>query len=190
MPTARSSTSQAPDRSGPSDDDTPRFTRVGEKVLSVAEDAVYTVVAVLLVAGAVVLLVGAGRQLSTLGEGTDVAALGMLDRLLLVFVLVELLYAVRMTLVRREIVAEPFLIVGIIASIKEIILLSVEVANVVEGKETTGQVTASVEQFALLIGLLGVLVLVLAGAALLLRIKERSPVEGARNAEDDRPDPT
>ena len=174
----------------PSDDDTPAFTRMGEKVLGIAEDAVYTVVAILLVAGACVLLVGAARQLITLGDGTDVAALAMLDRLLLVFVLVELLYAVRMTLVRREIVAEPFLIVGIIASIKEIILLSVEAANVMEGKETTGKVTASIEQFALMIGLLGGLVLVLAAAALILRYKERSPVEGAKNAEDGRPQPS
>jgi hypothetical protein len=183
-------TEPRPARSAPSDDDTPRFTRVGERVLGIAEDAVYTVVAVLLVAGAVILLVGAAGRLGRLDQGTDVAALAMLDRLLLVFVLVELLYAVRMTLVRREIVAEPFLIVGIIASIKEIILLSVEVANVVEGKQTTGQVTASVEQFAMLIGLLGVLVLVLAAAALILRFKEHAPVEGARNAEDDRPDPS
>ncbi len=174
----------------PSDDDTPAFTRMGEKVLGIAEDAVYTVVAILLVAGAVVLLVGAAKQLTAVGDGTDVAALAMLDKLLLVFVLVELLYAVRMTLVRREIVAEPFLIVGIIASIKEIILLSVEVANVMEGKETTGDVTASIEQFALIIGLLGLLVLVLAGAALILRFKEHAPVEGARNAEDDRPSPS
>jgi uncharacterized membrane protein (DUF373 family) len=189
MASARS-TDTARARGGASDDDTPAFTRVGEKVLGVAEDAVYTVVAVLLVAGAVVLLAGAAKELFDLGNGTDVAALAMLDRLLLVFVLVELLYAVRMTLVRREIVAEPFLIVGIIASIKEIILLSVEVANVMEGKETTGDVTASVEQFALVIGLLGLLVLVLAGAALILRIKEHAPVEGARNAADGQPQPS
>ena len=178
------------ERGAPSDDDTPAFTRVGEKVLSVAEDAIYTGVAILLVAGASFLLVGAARQLVTVTDGTDVAALAMLDRLLLVFVLVELLYAVRMTLVRREIVAEPFLIVGIIASIKEIILLSVEAANVMEGKETTGKVTASIEQFALMIGLLGVLVLLLSVSALVLRYKERSPVEGAKNAEDDGPKPT
>jgi len=177
-------------RGEPSDDDTPAFTRAGEKVLGIAEDAVYTVVALLLVAGACVLLFGAAKQLVTTEGGGDVAALAMLDRLLLVFVLVELLYAVRMTLVRREIVAEPFLIVGIIASIKEIILLSVEVANVIEGKETTGEVTASIGEFALIIGLLGALVLVLAGAALILRFKERAPVEGARNAEDGQAEPS
>ena len=177
-------------RGEPSDDDTPAFTRAGEKVLGIAEDAVYTVVALLLVAGACVLLFGAAKQLVTTEGGGDVAALAMLDRLLLVFVLVELLYAVRMTLVRREIVAEPFLIVGIIASIKEIILLSVEVANVIEGKETTGEVTASIGEFALIIGLLGALVLVLAGAALILRFQERAPVEGARNAEDGEPRPS
>jgi uncharacterized membrane protein (DUF373 family) len=183
-------TSTTKQRREPSEDDTPRFTRIGERVLGIAEDAVYTVVAVLLVAGAVLLLSGAAKELTDLSAGTDVAALAMLDRLLLVFVLVELLYAVRTTLVRREIVAEPFLIVGIIASIKEIILLSVEVANVIEGKETTGKVTASVGEFALIIGLLGLLVLVLAGAALILRFKERAPVEGARNAEDGEPRPS
>ena len=177
-------------RGEPSDDDTPRFTRIGEKVLGIAEDGVYAVVAVLLVIGAVILLFGAAAELTHIDQGTDVAALAMLDKLLLVFVLVELLYAVRMTLVRREIVAEPFLIVGIIASIKEIILLSVEVANVIEGKETTGEVTASVAEFALIIGLLGMLVLVLAGAALILRFKERAPVEGARNVEDGNPRPS
>jgi uncharacterized membrane protein (DUF373 family) len=183
-------TTTATKRTEPSDDDTPAFTRIGEKVLGIAEDAVYTVVALLLVVGAVILLVGAAKELTKLDAGTDVAALAMLDRLLLVFVLVELLYAVRMTLVRREIVAEPFLIVGIIASIKEIILLSVEVANVIEGKPTTGEVSADVSEFAMIIGLLGTLVLVLAGAALVLRFKERSPVEGARNAEDGQPEPS
>jgi uncharacterized membrane protein (DUF373 family) len=189
MPSSPTSAQDAR-RGEPSDDDTPGFTRIGEKVLGIAEDAVYTVVAVLLVAGACVLLIGAARQLVTTEGGSDVAALAMLDRLLLVFVLVELLYAVRMTLVRREIVAEPFLIVGIIASIKEIILLSVEVANVMEGKETTGDVTATIGEFALIIGLLGGLVLVLAASALILRYKERSPVEGAKNAEDGEPRPS
>jgi uncharacterized membrane protein (DUF373 family) len=156
----------------------------GERLLRLAEDGVYVVVAGLLVVGAVVLLVDAAGELGGLGEGADSAVLALLDRLLLVFVLVELIFAVRMTLTRREIVAEPFLIVGIIASIKEIILLSVEAANVLEGKATTDG-AADPKTFALLIALLGLLVVVLAVSAVLLRLKERQPAEGKQNEKDD-----
>jgi uncharacterized membrane protein (DUF373 family) len=154
----------------------------GERMLRTAEDAVYVVVAVLLVIGAVILLGDAAGQLGSIGDGADAAILALLDRLLLVFVLVELIFAVRMTLTRREIVAEPFLIVGIIASIKEIILLSVEVANVLEGKATTDG-SKSAQDFAMLIALLGLLVVVLSVSAVLLRLKERQPVEGKQNEE-------
>ena len=160
-----------------------RWTRLGERLLEVAENAIYTLVAVLLVVAAVVLLGSAALELRTIPDGSDIAILALLDRLLLVFVLVELLFAVRMTLQRREIVAEPFLIVGIIASIKEIILLSVEVANVLEGKPTAGDPIRDPGEFAIIIGLLGVLVLVLASSALLLRLKERSPEEGSDDAQ-------
>jgi uncharacterized membrane protein (DUF373 family) len=164
------------------DDGRSPISDLGERLLRIAEDVVYVVVAGLLVVGAVVLLGDAASKLGEIGDGPDAAVLALLDRLLLVFVLVELIFAVRMTLTRREIVAEPFLIVGIIASIKEIILLSVEVANVLEGKATTDG-SKSPEQFAMLIALLGLLVVVLAASAVLLRMKERQPVEGKRNEE-------
>jgi uncharacterized membrane protein (DUF373 family) len=169
-------------RNGGVDGDRSRLTTLGERVLRGAEDAVYVAVAGLLVIGAIVLLVDAAGELGGVGDGADSAVLGLLDRLLLVFVLVELIFAVRMTLTRREIVAEPFLIVGIIASIKEIILLSVEAANVLEGKATTHG-SRDPHEFALLIALLGLLVVVLAASAVLLRLKERQPVEGERNQE-------
>jgi len=159
-----------------------RVAQLGERLLRVAEDGVYVVVAVLLVVGALVLLVDAAGELAGIGKGADTAVLALLDRLLLVFVLVELIFAVRMTLTRREIVAEPFLIFGINASIKEINLLSVEVANVLEGKATT-EGSKDPQQFAMLIALLGLLVVVLAVSAVLLRLKERQPVEGKQNEE-------
>ena len=58
--------------------------------------------------------------------------LEILDGLLLIFIFVELLYAVRACLRSHEIVAEPFLIVGILAGIKEIVVLSVEAATLLE----------------------------------------------------------
>ena len=98
-----------------------------EKTIERAENVVYFVVAVILLVIAAVVLVQAGLTFLTLGTAdvTDVAA-KVLDLLLLVFIVVELLFAVRTTLSRRELVAEPFILVGIIASLKEIVVLSVK----------------------------------------------------------------
>ena len=103
----------------------------------------------------------------------------VLDALLLVFIFVELLYAVRTTLKERQIVAEPFLIAGILTAIKEIIVLSVKAANdyVTKGPEFA---RAMVE-----IGLLGVLVAVLSLSAVLLRRKEKEPEENSSGGESD-----
>ncbi|MDP9466568.1 MAG: phosphate-starvation-inducible PsiE family protein [Actinomycetota bacterium] len=54
------------------------------------------------------------------------AFIDTLDAILLVFIFVELLYAVRITLKERQIVAEPFLIAGILVCIKEIVVLAVK----------------------------------------------------------------
>ena len=116
-------------------------------------------------------LVDAALGFRHLGDlGASGVVLEILDRLLLVFIVVELLFTVRVTLRKREIIAEPFLIVGIIASIKEIIVLSVRAADYV-GK---GDKFADALQE---VAVLGALVLVLSGAAVLLRLKEREPEE-------------
>ena len=102
--------------------------------------------------------------------GVISTAAEVLDLLLLVFIVVELLYAVRTTLAERELLAEPFLIVGIIASIKEIVVLSVKAPDYVG--------TDKLEDTVWLMGILTVTIGVLAIAALLLRRKEREPSEG------------
>jgi uncharacterized membrane protein (DUF373 family) len=144
-----------------------------ERVLSWAEDVVYLGIAVLLLLGAITLLVVAADQLLDVFDdfGSDVVV-EVLDTLLLVFIVVELLSATRTTLAERELVAEPFLIVGIIASIKEIVVLSVKAADSIgTGDEFRDQLWE--------IGVLGVVVALLGGTAWLLRIKEREPPEGA-----------
>jgi uncharacterized membrane protein (DUF373 family) len=160
--------------SGSSDDDRPpRYVRIGNALLAITEDAIYVGIAIILSVSAGALLISAGRGLTHLNEGTPATevVLSVLDTLLLVFIVVELLFAVRVILGRREVVAEPFLIVGIIASIKEIIVLSVEAADYV-GKDDKF-FHAIIE-----VGVLGLLVLVLAVAAILLRAKEKEPEEG------------
>ena len=158
-------------------DAAPRPLRTADRVFALAENVVYGGIAVLLVATALVLLVQAASQLVNIRDtGVQTATIEVLDTLLLVFIVVELLFAVRATLVKRELVAEPFLLVGIIASIKEIVVLSVKAA------EQVGKGAVFLDQVKE-IAVLGVLVLLLAIAAWLLRLKEREPDEGDSPAE-------
>jgi uncharacterized membrane protein (DUF373 family) len=153
-------------------EDTPQEAHLRDRLLARAEDIIYGGIALLLVVNALVLLVWtAGKLLQIPESGVQTVAIGVLDALLLVFIVVELLFAVRATLVKRELVAEPFLLVGIIASIKEIVVLSVKAA------EEVGRGRRFVDQL-LEIAVLGVLVLLLGFTAWLLRRKEREPGEG------------
>ena len=145
--------------------------RFGGKVLHWAEDAINVGIAVLLIAGGVVLLVEAAR-IGISGATDDVvgAMTEMLDTILLVFIFAELLYAVRTVIIERTIIAEPFLLVGIIASIKEILFLSLKAAELLDKGPEFARALAQ-------IGVLGGLTLVLAAAIWILRRKEREPEE-------------
>jgi len=147
--------------------------RLADQVLGAVEDAVYWSIAVVLVIGSVALLVAQFNTMLRLrSTPTSTLMLEVLDGLLLIFIFVELLYAVRACLRSHEIVAEPFLIVGILAGIKEIVVLSVEAATLLEkGPEFSRAVVE--------IGVLGAVVLVLALAAFVLRARRGGSGEAA-----------
>ena len=132
----------------------------------------YVGIAALLFASAAFLLVVAADQLvDAFDDFGSAPIVDVLDTLLLVFIVIELLSAVRRTLLERELIAEPFLVVGIIASIKEIVVLSVKAA------ESIGTGATFRDQM-WEIAVLGVVVLLLGATAWLLRRKEREPSEG------------
>ena len=156
------------------DEQPPRHVRLGNRALVLVEDAVYVSIAALLGVGAAVLVVRAGVALYEGAlDGGQNSLIETLDAILLVFIFVELLYAVRITLKERQIVAEPFLIAGILVCIKEIVVLAVKAPTdyLAKGPEFA---RAMVE-----VGLLGVLVLLLAGTTVLLRKKEKEPEENS-----------
>jgi len=144
-------------------------TRVADRAMQVAEAAVYAAVGLLLVASAVVALVAIGWAfVNDLDEGATGAVTAALDGLLLVFILVELLGAVRATVAERQIVAQPFLLVGIIASIKEIVVATLKSGHA-EGE--------AFDDFVTKVAVLGGVVLLLAISSYLVRLKEREPEE-------------
>ena len=137
--------------------------------MHIGEGVVYAVVGALLVVAAALTLVAVGYDLfDELDDGTLDAVTGALDGLLLVFILVELLGAVRATVRERKLVAEPFLVVGIIASIKEIVVVSLKSSDL-RGDEHSDAMTE--------IGVLAGVVLLLGVTSFLVRRKEREPEE-------------
>jgi uncharacterized membrane protein (DUF373 family) len=147
--------------------------RRADQALSWGEVAIYFATALILLAGAAILVGDAVLTFVDLmadGEPVLVGASEVLSILLLVFVFVELLGAVRKTLRERRLLAEPFLLVGIIASIKEIVVVAGAERPADEGFEAfrNGMVE---------IGVLAGVVLVLAISALLLRAREEKPAE-------------
>lgn len=135
------------------------------------EQLIYAVAAVCLVGGAVALLVDAiDTFVRHIDDDVMLAATELLSVLLLVFVFVELLGAVRATMRERRLIAEPFLLVGIIASIKEIV--------VVAGAERPADASSTEFENAMIeIAVLAAVVLVLSISALLVRRREREPSE-------------
>ena len=163
-------------RSGPNDGDItdnepPPEDNRAMRALRLAEDTVYYVMGVVLLVAAAVVIFFALASFGAVATGSaETAMLEVLDALLLVFIFVELLYAVRVTITRHEIAAEPFLLIGVIASIKEIVVLSVEAAKAV------GDGPLFDDRLAL-IGVLGGVALALCLAILLLRRSQTYPSE-------------
>jgi phosphate starvation-inducible membrane PsiE len=102
------------------------FTRV--------EDVVYVGLAILLSVGAVALLVEGGvafgRQL--VAGPMQAPVIDLLDRVLLVVMLVELLYTVQVSFREHTLVPEPFLIVGLIAATRRILVVTAEFAKLAQ----------------------------------------------------------
>lgn len=144
-----------------------------DRMLLLAENLVYATVGVVLVASAIIALGALVIQLvQDLTRGPQKAVLDALDGLLLVFILLELLGGLRATMTERQLVAEPFLIVGIIASIKEIVVVALT------AKESRGKGGPAFDDAMMEIGILGGVVVLLSIATFLVRRKEREPEEG------------
>ena len=139
--------------------------------LGKAEVLIYSILAALLFVTALATIANAGKMLwEGLGHWTIAAqTLLVLDQLLVVLMLVEILHTVRISIHSHILVTEPFLIVGLIASIRRILVITLEGANLTQGgtwsTENASKFRASMTE----LGLLGLLVLILVLSIALLR---------------------
>ena len=135
------------------------------------EDILYVALGVLLAAGALVLLADAALTFVTnLVAGTLPARIiGLLDRVLLVLMFAEILYTVQVSFREHALVPEPFLVVGLIAAIRRVLVITAEFSEVKDAPRETFNSTM-VE-----LGLLTVLSLVLVVSLVLLRRRPSMP---------------
>ncbi len=99
------------------------------------EDGIYGLIAVFLLVGAALLLFGAGEYAYRNFGHTEIKNLviGFLDQALLVFMVAELVHTVRITLRDRSLAAEPFLIVGLIAGVRRILIVTAKNEDIQNG---------------------------------------------------------
>jgi phosphate starvation-inducible membrane PsiE len=144
------------------------FTRV--------EDAVYLGIGLLLAASAVALLVNTGVTFvrSLLEGALATRVISMLDQILLVFMIVEILYTVQVSFREHLLVPEPFLIVGLIAALRRVLVLTAEFGELLTRGGTVFH-NAMLE-----LGLLTVMILALVVALVLVR--KRAPNAAAEKA--------
>lgn len=150
--------------------------------LGMAEVAILTILAILISLTALVAIARSGRLLwDTWHQWMNVTdtllVLRVLDQLLVVLMLVEILHTVRISIRSHTLVTEPFLVVGLIASIRRILVITLEAATMTkEGKWTPDG--ASIFHASMIeLGLLGLLVLVLVFSITLLRRSAPDPDE-------------
>jgi hypothetical protein len=146
------------------------------RAFTFVEDLVYVGLAALLAICAVLLLGGGAvtfaRQLA--GGTIASAVIGLLDRLLLTLMIVELLYTVQVSFREHALVPEPFLIVGLIAATRRILVLTAEFGTLPDRTEAVFR-TAMIE--------LGVLTLmIVAFVASLLMLRNRGAAAVASRA--------
>jgi uncharacterized membrane protein (DUF373 family) len=135
------------------------------RAFTLVEDIVYVGLGALLSIGALVALWNAGISFSNdmMQATMRVALVALLDRLLLVLMIVELLYTVQVSFREHAVVPEPFLIVGLVAATRRVLVITAEVTG--GQAPNPGAFRASMIE----LGLLTVMIVALVASLLMLR---------------------
>lgn len=149
-----------------------RTRNVVTRVFRLLEDVIFVGLGVLLAATALYLLVAAaidfGRHLFALSL-TGGAVVTLIEELLLVLLVVEILYTVQVSFREHTLAPEPFLLIGLIAAVRRVLVITAELA---EPRNKTPEVF----QFLMVeLGVLTGLILALVASVSMLR---RRPVQG------------
>jgi Phosphate-starvation-inducible E family len=93
----------------------------------------------------------------------------VLDQLLVVLMLVEILHTVRISIRSHILVTEPFLVVGLIASIRRILVITLQATTLTKGERSSSDGESLFRAAMFELGLLGMIALVSIVSITLLR---------------------
>ncbi len=135
----------------------------------------YILLGLMLAVAALIALGGAGVSLWTTVSlhGAEGSVLIAIDRLLFVLMIVEILHTVRVSFRAGSLVCEPFLIVGLIASIRRVLVITLESSQVDQPGKWTSDTAALLHSSMTELTVLGGLILVMVFSIVLLRRSER-----------------
>ena len=138
---------------------------------NITEVAIYSALAVLLALTILAALGSAGQELfdSIIHRTVATQTLRVLNELLVVLMLAEILHTVRISIRSHVLVTEPFLVVGLIASIRRLLVISLEIATARKDVVWTDDTMRVFRATMIEVGLLGLLVLALVFSITLLR---------------------
>ena len=137
-----------------------------------AEVGIYAVLAVLLTVTAIASLADGAVMLWSGIRSWSISTqtLQVLDHLLvIVLMLVEILHTVSISIRSHILVTEPFLVVGLIASIRRILVITLEASTLTKGGAWAGESESIFHASMVELGLLGLLILILVFSITLLR---------------------
>lgn len=137
------------------------------RILGIAEHAVLVLVAVALVVLSIFLLIqGVYSLVLAIKAGTiQEQAVPILDDILLVLMTMEIMYTVTLSIQSHKLQAEPFLVIGTIAAIRRILVITAESSQLIgQGGEFTSMI--------LELSLLCVIIIVMALSIFILRKSE------------------
>jgi uncharacterized membrane protein (DUF373 family) len=146
------------------------------KIFTRVEDVVYIGLGVLLAASAGALLVNVaiGFVQTVMAGAAAHSIVDLLDRMLLILMIVELLYTVQVSFREHTLVPEPFLIVGLIAVTRRILVLTAQFATLFEKGNSAAFQSAMLE-----LALLTVMIVALVVSLRMLRKRDAEKVTRA-----------
>jgi uncharacterized membrane protein (DUF373 family) len=158
------------------DKNTTWISQLATSVFLKIEMFAYIVLGLLLALTALIGIVSASGSLWTavLDHGQTESIVIAIDRLLFVLMLVEILHTVRVSFRSGTLVCEPFLVVGLIASIRRVLVITLESSQANEPGKWSPDSRAILDATMLELGVLGALILVMVVSIYILRHSERS----------------
>jgi uncharacterized membrane protein (DUF373 family) len=162
-----------------------RISAIASRAFLGLENIAYVVLGLLLAVAALLGVLGAASSLwdavLRLGDGT--ALILAIDRLLFVLMVVEILHTVRVSFRSGALVCEPFLIVGLIASIRRILVITLESSQAHQPGKWSPEADAMLRATMLELGVLSVLILVMVISIYLLRRRRGGEEDGGEVAD-------